>query len=141
VRFVIYDHGAVYVDIGDVNCVYVHDRGVVEEMALAPFAAAEALAAISKAIVDSAVKADMRPPVTAVPNVEAVVPSPISGSPQQARFGHFHPSARHPVVAIIVIPGPISGSPHIAFAGTNGLFVNRQRRWTDAHRDADANLR
>jgi hypothetical protein len=141
VGFVIHDHRTVHVDIGDVNRVYVHDGRVVEEMALAPFAAAEALAAVSKAVVDSTVEADMRAPVTAIPNVDAVVPSPVSRSPQQARFGRFHPGAGHPVVAIVVIPCPISGSPHITFAGTNGLLVNRQGGWTDAHRDADANLR
>ena len=125
VGFVINDHCTVHVDVGDVNGVYVHDRGVVKEMAFAPFAAAEALAAVAKSIVDSTVEADMRAPVTAVPNVEAVVPSPIPGSPQQARFGHFYPGAGHPVIAIVVIPGPISGSPHKAFAGTNRLLVNR----------------
>jgi hypothetical protein len=141
VGFVIHDNRAVHVDVGDVYSVHVHDGGVIEERAAAPFAAAKALAAVSKAVVDSAVEADMRAPVTAVPNVEAVVPSPVSRSPQQARVGSFHPSAGYPVVAIVVIPGPIAGSPHIAFAGANGLLVNGQGGWLDPDRDADANLR
>ena len=76
----------------------------------------------------------------ALNGVNAVVPSPVAGSPQQAD-GTDHPGAGHPVVTGVVVPGPVAGSPQIAGAGAERLLINRQRGRSDADRDADRNLR
>jgi hypothetical protein len=141
VRLVVHDDGLVDVDVGDVNCAYIHHGGIVEKRAAAPFAAAKAASKVTEAVVNAAVKADLGAPVAAVPCVGAVVPTPVTGRPKEARLRSLHPGSRHPIVAVIVIPCPVAGSPQITFAGTQRHLVNRQRRRTDAHRDANADLR
>src|ERR1700728_1856472 len=141
VRRVIHNNGAVHVNIGDRRGVHVHHSGVVEEISAAPFAATEAGAAISKAVVNTAIEANLRSPVTAVPGVGAVVPAPVAGSPEQTGLRRLDPGAGHPVITVVVIPGPVAGSPQIARAGANGLIVNRQRGRSDLHGDSDPDLR
>src|SRR5579863_8826253 len=126
VRFVVHHHRAVDVNVGDVNGVDMHHRGVVEESSTAPFAANKADAAVAEAVVNTTVETDVRTPVACMPRIEAAAPSPIAGRPQHADGSH-HPGARHPVVASIIVPGPVAGRPQIAGTGTNGLGVNWQR--------------
>ncbi len=135
------DDDRLVIDVGDVGDVYVGDGAVVEEVAFAPLATLEAVAAVAEAVVDAAVEADLRSPVAFVEGVDAVIPSPVAGSPEQAGLGSFHPGAGNPVVAVVVTPGPIAGGPEVAFAGADGLRVNRQRGRTEADGDADADLR
>ena len=138
VRFVIHDDCAVHVDISDYRGVHVHHSGVVEEMAFAPFAAIEAVTAVSKSVINAAIESDLRSPVAGIPNVKAVVPTPVARGPQIAGFGRFYPRAGHPVVAVIVIPSPVTGRPHIAVAGADRLLVDGQWGRTDPHRNAYA---
>jgi hypothetical protein len=102
-RFVSYDHRPVHVNISDMHGIHMHHRGVIEKSAMAPFSTDKAHASISEAVVNAAVKSDMRSPIATVPRVEAVVPAPVAGSPQHPD-GSDYPGARHPVVAIIVAP-------------------------------------
>jgi hypothetical protein len=139
VCIIVYDDGLV-VDIGDVCDIHISHRPVIEKFATAPFAAGEAFAEVSEAVINAAVESDMRAPISGIPNIEAVVPTPVSGGPQIAYFRGFDPSAGHPVVAVIVAPGPVSRCPYVARAGAEGLLVNRQRRRTNSHGNAEANL-
>jgi hypothetical protein len=118
-----------------------HDGGVVEEVAAAPFAAVKAIAAVSESVINTAIKSNMRTPIASIPGVDTVVPTPVTGRPQKAWFGRFHPGSGNPVVAVVVAPGPVTGSPEIALSGADRLFVDWQGGWTDAHRNADADLR
>jgi hypothetical protein len=138
-RIVVYDDGLV-INIGDVGDVNVGHRPVVEEFAAAPFAALEAFAEVSEAVVDAAVESDVRTPIADVPEIDAIVPTPVSGGPQISNFGSYHPGAGHPVVAVIVAPGPITRGPDIARARAKGLLVNRQCRRANSHRNAEADL-
>ena len=139
VRIIVYDDGLV-IDIGDVCDIHISHRPVVEKFAAAPFAAGEAFAEVSEAVINAAVESEMRAPIAGIPNIEAVVPTPVSGGPQIAYFRGFDPSAGHPVVAVIVAPGPVPRCPYVARAGAEGLLVNRQRRRTNSHGNAEANL-
>ena len=141
VGIIVYDHRPVYVDVSDLGGVHIHDGSVVIESIVAPFAAVESVTAVSVSVIDSTIKSNFRHPVAIIPGVDAIVPTPITGGPEQAGFGCFHPGAGDPVVTIVVIPGPVAGSPHIAFTGALRLFVNRQGWGTDAHRNADSELR
>jgi hypothetical protein len=132
----VHDHG-LFVDGGHIG--YVGHGAVVVERPAAPFSATKADAAVAEAVVHSAVEADVRAPITAVPSIHAVGESPVAGGPQQA-YRCNHPGARHPVVASIVIPAPVARSPHVAGARTDGLGVNGQRRRSDTNGDPDNNL-
>ena len=85
VRVVIYDDGLV-IDIGHVRDVHIGDRAVVEERATAPFAACEAFAEVSEAVINATIESNMRAPIACIPEIEPVVPTPVSGSPQEANF-------------------------------------------------------
>jgi len=110
VGIVVHDHRIVDVDVGDVDRIDMHDGGVVEESAAAPFAADEADAAIAKAVINAAIESNVRSPVAGVPHVEAVVPAPVTRGPEHAH-GRDYPGSGHPVVTIVVAPGPIAGCP------------------------------
>jgi hypothetical protein len=80
--FVVHDHGAVHVDVGDVHRVHVHDGSVIEEASATPLAPVKPVAAVAVAVVDAAVESNLRSPITAVPGIDAIIPAPISGRPQ-----------------------------------------------------------
>src|ERR1017187_6608672 len=121
--------------IGDVG-----HAAVVVERASAPVSASEAETAVAVAVIDSAVEADVRTPITTMPSINTVRESPVARSPQQA-YRCYHPGTGHPVVASIVIPSPVAGRPHIAGAGSDGLGVDGQSRRSDTNRDPDSDLR
>jgi hypothetical protein len=81
----------------------------------------------------------VRSPVTTIPNVEAIIPTPVAWGPKHSDRSK-HPCARYPVVAIVVIPRPVARRPDVALTGTEGLNINRQRRWADSNRNSDADL-
>jgi len=137
---VVHDHRSVDVNVGDVHRIHTHHCGVVEERAATPFAAKKSYAAVTESVVNAAIESDVRSPIAGMPQIDAVAPTPVTRSPQQAHRSHY-PRAWHPVVAIIVVPCPVTGSPEIARAGANRLFVNWQSRRTDADRNANADLR
>ncbi len=74
------------INIGVVNDCVIHspNRSVTEKPATLPSAAAEPGAEITEAIVDSAVKADVRPPITTVPTVVSTFKTPITWRPQKS---------------------------------------------------------
>src|SRR5260370_1076151 len=80
-------HGDIIVDdglvVGIVHHRHVHigHRAVIHESATAPISARIPHTCITKAVVDSAVKSDVRAPVTGAPNVYAITPAPITRSP------------------------------------------------------------
>lgn len=125
-----------------VDYVYVDaiDGAVVEELAPAPFASEETDAWITEAVVNSTIKTDVGPPIATMPDVNAVTPAPVARSPEQPGLGSHHPSARHPIVAVIAV-GPIAGRPDVARAGADRLRVDGEGRRADSDRHADADLR
>jgi hypothetical protein len=82
---VIYDHRPV-IDIGDVGDIHVGYGAVVEEFATAPFTTLKAFAEVSEAVINAAVESDVRTPIARIPKVDAVVPAPVSRSPEKANF-------------------------------------------------------
>jgi hypothetical protein len=122
--------------IGDVNVVH---APVVKEPVAVPISAIKTITGVSKPVIDTAIKSDMRPPISIVPGIDAIVPAPVARGPKHAD-GSEHPRARHPVVAIIVIPCPVAGSPDVAGSGTEWLNVNRQRWRTNPDRNSYPNL-
>src|SRR6267143_610818 len=124
----------------DTGIVVHDDRRVIDKCVPSPLPAEKADAGVAKAVVDATVKADVRTPVAAVPNVESIIPTPVARSPEHPNGGEYQGS-RHPVIAIVVIPTPVSGRLEIAGAGAKGLHVNRQGWRTDPNRNSHRNLR
>jgi hypothetical protein len=89
-----------------------------------PESAVEALTGVSEAVIDAAVETDVRPPISGVPHIDAIAPSPISWSPEQAYFRRFYPDARYPVISVRAVC-PVTGLPDVAVAGTSRLYIYR----------------
>src|SRR5215467_14097857 len=104
------DHRAV-VNVGDIGVAHIGHGAVVVELAVAPFTADEAHAAVAEAVIHAAIEADGRPPVTDVPDVGAIDPAPVAGRPQEPD-GRQYPGARHPVIAFV--PRPVAWRPDVA---------------------------
>jgi len=119
------DVNSFVVDIANIDDVYARDRAIVEEPVALPSSAGIANAEITEAVNDSAVKTDLRSPITLMEKIDAVVPSPIGRSPEVTGLGSQDPRAGHPVVVVvIVVPCPISWSPNVAFSGAQRLLVD-----------------
>jgi hypothetical protein len=129
------DNGLV-VNVVNVRHVHVIYRSVVLEGSVIPISAFIAGTAIAVAVVDAAIKADMRTPVAFIPGIGIAAPAPITGSPEQARFGSHHPRTRHPVVAFIPV-SPVARRPQVTIGGGHRLLVYRQRRGSDRDRHAE----
>src|ERR1700730_14731053 len=100
------------IDIGHVGDVNVSNATVVEKSVPSPLPAEQTDAGVAKAVVDATVKADVRTPVAAVPNVESIIPTPVARSPEHPNGGEYTGSG-HPVIAIVVIPSPVPGTPEL----------------------------
>ena len=135
----IVDHGAV-IDVVNVGGVYVIHGAVIKEMIVIPVAALIAETAIAEAVVHAAVKADVRAPVTGVPEITTAAPTPVAGSPEETDSRRQDPNARNPVVAASRV-GPVAGSPDVAVSGANGLRVNGKRWRSNTDRNANAETR
>lgn len=136
-RHVVYDR--LVIDIGDMDAAKIIDGAVVEEPAIAPITTFESNAPVTEAVINAAIKADMRAPVSAVPGKDACVPTPITGCPQEANLGRFDPRSGHPKIAIGAVT-PVTGRPQIARAGKGRLRIYGQSRGANSDTHADANL-
>src|SRR5262249_25656075 len=124
--------------VGYVVIFYLAPGSVTQITPPPPLATIEAFTWIPVAVGDAAVEAHMRCPITGIPAISAVIPSPISGSPEQAWFRCHDPGAWHPVILFFIgVPCPVAGCPEIAFIWANGLVVNRQGRWADTNDNRD----
>jgi hypothetical protein len=75
------DHRLV-VHVGDMHTAKVGDRSVVVESTTTPVTTLETNTAVSVSVVDSAVKAYVRPPIACMPEVRAIAPAPVTRCPQ-----------------------------------------------------------
>src|SRR6266567_7368523 len=105
------DHRCVVnvVNHGDVHVV---DRAIVEKVSTIPPPAFVTVAKVAVAIIDSAIKAHSRSPITFIKKEPATAPSPIPRSPQKTNFRRQHPRSRNPVViAEVGVVSPIARRP------------------------------
>src|SRR5579859_6731284 len=93
------DHGAVDVDVAHYGLVHAHNCGVIGKCAASPFAADEADAAVTEAVVNAAVESNVRAPVARVPDVKAAGETPVAGCPEHADPRRGDPHAGNPEVA------------------------------------------
>lgn len=107
--------------------VHVDDRGVIEEVPAAPFAAGKACAAEAKAVVHAAIVTDVLTPIAFMEEVAAVGPTPVAGSPDQTGVGRWNPCAGNPVKTIQT-EVPVTGRPDQIRGGRRRLHFDRQFR-------------
>jgi hypothetical protein len=75
------------VDVVDDGDVYVVYATVIEELSSTPVTAFVADSDVAVTVVDSTVEANVWTPISDIPDIEAIRPSPISGRPEEAYFG------------------------------------------------------
>ncbi len=127
-------HYCPVVNVVDLSHVHAIDGAVVIKISTVPVSAFIAVTVVAVTVVDATIKADLRAPVSGMPEVGVSSPSPVAGRPQKTDLGSQHPRARHPKIAIGTI-GPITWSPDVTGTRAPRLFINWQRRWSDCHRD------
>ena len=122
------------VDVGRVNDggVDVGHCGVVGKDPVIPVSADVIDTPVTVAIVNPAVEAYVRTPVSGMPEIRAALITPITRRPQKPDGRGFDPRAGHPIVAIRAI-SPIAGRPDLARTGANRLRIDRQDRRADVH--------
>jgi hypothetical protein len=113
---------------------HVPARGVIKEMAAFPMTAPETGPEITKPIVNPAVETDVRSPITGVPKVAPVTPTPPSRRPEKSDFRRLYPNARDPVI-VIISPGPIARIPEVSISRARRLIVDGDYRRRDGNRD------
>ena len=139
IHIAIVHHGSV-VHVVNVRSVDVVHRAVVKEMIAAPVAALVAESAVTEAVVNAAVEADMWSPETGVPEISTAAPAPIAWSPQKSDTWRKHPGAGHPVVTVNTV-GPVTRCKNVAVTGADWLCVNRQNGWRNRDGHAEAGCR
>lgn len=102
-------------------------RLVVLEAITVPIAAEVSDTDVTKAIVNAAVKTNVRSPVSMMEAVLVAVVSPPAGSPKRALVRCGHPCTRHPVVPAAAV-APVSRRPKIVWSRSVRLLIDRQRR-------------
>ena len=145
---VIANPGRIVIVVGDSGVIGIVNDGyidvvhgaVVSEMPAFPASAQIANSHVSKSIIHAAVKSDVRSPVTGVPEVAAIAPTPVAGSPKNPHTGSQHPGSGNPIIIIISV-GPITRRPDIPFTGAYRLLINRQYWRGNPHGNAHADLR
>jgi hypothetical protein len=75
------------VDVVDDGDVYVVYSTVIEELSSTPVTAFVADSDVAVTVVDSAVEADVWTPISDIPDIEAIRPTPIAWRPEEADFG------------------------------------------------------
>src|SRR5215471_12755342 len=125
--------------VNDVD-IHVPHSAVVEEMVAFPAPAFEAVAEVAEAVVNAAVKADDRPPISDRENEGRTVPTPEAGRPKKSRFGCQHPCTGHPEV-LITVPIPVAWRPDVIVARARWLVVKGNFGRPESNRNADYYLR
>jgi hypothetical protein len=134
---IVYDR-AINIGIVDDRGIDIQHRCIIPEMTAYPIPAGKPRTVIPATIVDTAIEADMRPPITGIPAIDPAGITPIPGRPQEADFGGFSPITRHPIISIIIVISPISRNPEITVDWANRLRIYRNNGRPDIKADAYA---
>ena len=116
------------VDMSDRDIPKIVDRTIVDEHAIVPLAALVTDAAVTIAVIDTAIKTNVGAPIACVPYVDTVTPGPITGRPQQAHSRRQHPGARNPVISNRA-DTPVARGPYVTGCRNRRLLIDRQFWW------------
>ena len=93
---VVLNHGAVFIHVVHMHATEVRDCSVVREGSAPPLAAEEANAAVTEAVVDAAIEADVGTPVACMPTVETACRIPSSPGSKELQLLADAPRLRAP---------------------------------------------
>jgi hypothetical protein len=136
---VVVDDGLVDVGVADDGPIYPHHGGVIGKLAAAPLAADKADAHVAKAVIHTAIVADVVAPVAVMEYIKSVGPAPVTWRPQRALKGCRNPGAGNPVIAVVAI-GPVARRPHQAGLRAKRLFVNGKNGRSESNADKDTSV-
>src|SRR5580658_2452036 len=126
------------VNVVDHRNIHVVYGRVVEKVPVVPATAFVPVTNVTEAVVDPAIKANGRTPITFVKDEGSATPTPIGGRPKEADLRGLYPGAGHPVViANVIIVSPVSRSPDIAVARAKRLLIDGQLWRGDRNRYGD----
>src|SRR6202047_1920856 len=137
-----------FCDIGDPYVVGVVDNGgiymihvgVIGEVIALPAAAFVSKTPVAEAVIDAAIEAHLRAPISFMEKERTIAPAPITRGPEEAHLWRFYPRTGHPVIAVVIVVGPVTGRPKIAVVGTDGLVVDGKWRRAEANGNANTDL-
>jgi len=128
------DHCTVNIGVVDEGRIHAPNCSIIVKDAALPPAAIETRSIIAEAVVDTAIESNVGTPITAVPDVNSALISPVTRSPEVSRFRRFNPDARNLEITVISV-GPIAGAPKIPILRTRWLLVDDEGRRRDRNRD------
>src|SRR5882762_5875425 len=135
----IIDDGPVYISVMHHGGIDPRHRRIIPEMTAIPLATIISMPPISISIIYSAIKTDMRTPITRMPGIDPTYKSPITRGPQITNRRRRLPITRHPIIIIIAI-SPVTRYPYISIGRAKRLLINRDSRRRYPNRDPNANL-
>jgi hypothetical protein len=130
------DDGTVHISIVDDRGVDIDYRRIISEMPAYPIAAGKARTVIPASIIDTAIEADMRPPITGIPAIDPTGITPVTRRPKEADLRRFRPISRYPIISIVIIICPVPRDPQISVNRTDWLRIHRNNRRPDMNADA-----
>src|SRR5262252_311117 len=110
------------VDMSDRHVAKIVDCSIVDKHPIVPAATLITDAAVSKAVIDSAIETNVGAPIACVPYVDPIAPAPITRRPQQAHGRRQHPGARNPIISNRTDP-PVARGPYVTGCGNRGLDI------------------
>jgi hypothetical protein len=123
------------VNVGIVNTgAHMPGGGIIKEMAALPMPTPKTGSVITKSIVNSAVESNVRSPITAMPKVTSITPTPPPWSPKEPYGRRQYPHTGDPVI-IVIPPAPIAGAPQVSIPRAGRLVVDRDWGRRDCNRD------
>jgi len=124
------------IDVGVMDNIRIHARhsGVVLEGVSTPSSTPVAVSGVAITVINASVKTDMRPPITLVKYVSAVVPTPPWRCPKQTHCWRSDPDAGYPIITSAA-PTPVARSPHITCNRADWLLIYRQLGRSDVGRE------
>ncbi len=118
---------SVVIDIVNNVDIHVVNGAVVVEHTSVPISSLITAAHVTESVIDSAIEADVRTPVSVMPAIGPANERPIRRRPERADIGSNHPCAGNPIISRGSV-SPVTGCPYIVVAGAFWLAVIRQRR-------------
>lgn len=90
---------SVVIDVVNDGPIHVVNGAVIVEGSPVPISALVTVADITEPVIDSAIEADVRAPISGVPVVAAAEEPPVRRCPEPTHIRRNYPYARHPIIA------------------------------------------
>jgi hypothetical protein len=100
----------VVIDVVNDGSIHIVHGAIVVEYTSVPVPSLIAATAITEAVIDTAIEADVRTPVAVMPPIAPAKERPIRRRPERTDVGSNYPCSRNPVIAAGSV-SPVTGGP------------------------------